>query len=298
MRRDQPYGAGGGSPARGLSDDSPDEDIAAASSPPPPALSTIQNLAEHGIVQNEEWMSWDERQELVARVRPAPEAQSAATTIRERRINCFLCRFGVLSLDAGPTGTGLYKELRRQMARNLGHMSYEAVVASASDFVQRQMVPFFQRAGVALPPFDYEAVLEHVSTLQHTKNPTLMIIQQITDMDIEIREARNLSRQHGRPADLKSRAENRKDRLALLAFYRAGADMSRLFGFEPLDGELAPDVMQHLAPTVDAMVQDQGETLPRHLEWLVGEEERIVQEASAPAPTMADLDNIDHFDPL
>ena len=338
-----PYVTGGGSPARhGGSADEPSSSATSTGPPPPPTGVIRLDGTAGGVYQSSsQWLSYHDRLEIQNRqmLRPPPAAamQSTSTRVRDLRINCFLCRRGVRSFDAGKQGTGLYVELLRQIATQLGHVTYEAVTDSARNFYQvrrdiaflilvllydrlayqteidlfyqEQMVPVFARAGVELPPFEYEAVFEHLSTLEHSKNPGLMIVQEITDTKREMREmqvwrdsiwrpTRAISRalygptpgvdsspqdhvrKPGEAPCLKTMAEIRKHRLSLFPIYRAGADLSKLYGYEAIDGEPAPDTVQHLAPAVHAVSHLQGDMMPGHLDWLIQNEAQALSAAA------------------
>jgi hypothetical protein len=200
---------------------------------------------------------------------PPPPISPVLAPGMSLQTHCFLCSQGVRSRDAGERGTHLFVDLLKMLTRLMDRSDY-----FLTDFTYRfyrdRFFPLFERAGVPPPPFYPAAILEHFSTLEHTKSPLQFLRVSLRELNEEITVLRSgqRERQHGRATDdVRVAAEvTRKRKLQLELYRMKPAEMA--FYDATLDGDLVPSSTASLAPAATLLRELEGEISPASFSWM------------------------------
>ena len=251
---------------------------------PPPA----------GVLPATDFVPYPDIREHRARERAAylqRLAQRAGDAAADGQADCFLCSRGVRSAAAGEGGMLLFAELVRIVGQLWAVRSPEWLTGLVLRFFDKWMRPRFESAGAAVPEVRYEAVYEHLSTTRHTKNPVVMQITMINDINDEILDLSSSMRVRDGSTDARILAQIANRRKAIVDIY--GMDMQRAaFRDAGIDGDIAPAVIGYLSPALAVTDLRPHLSAPVY-NWLLDE---VAPAIAPPAPPAAPPHPADRWD--
>lgn len=96
-----------------------------------------------------------------------------------RHSKCFLCTFGNRTIDGGAFGSKLFSSLIVILNHNYATMSPIALTHLCHNYIETKMRPEFLKARVSFPTVDFNEIHEHLSTMEHSLNPKMFLMNQI-----------------------------------------------------------------------------------------------------------------------
>jgi hypothetical protein len=98
----------------------------------------------------------------------AMDATYRRGTVENTRKYCLLCSYGNRSFDATDRGFKLFDTFLQQMMSALVYGGPDEAIRVGERFYVQFIAPRFLDANVALPPFERDAIREHITTQRHT----------------------------------------------------------------------------------------------------------------------------------